>query len=216
MQPIVFHLADSHMEQGFRAFFRRANWHQAFQCRRFGIDPDSTEDIFRVPGHHDPQLWKFAHENLETHRRTHERAVVILDHSFEGAPPADQLRTEVLANLQGAGWQPDRCEAIVIQPMLEAWLWVENDRVANAFGFKHFKELHAMLCAEGLWDAGQAKPNASQLKVARDLAARCGGRKTGGAVFRGVFKAMSSRAVNCCTEPGFALLRETLRQWFKA
>ena len=214
MRPIVFHLADGHMEAGLRAFFRRDNWHYALDCRRFEIDAESPEDILRVGGCTDCGLWTRCYENLATHLRSHERAIVIIDEYFDPWPGAAKIREDISRQLLESGWQRERFEVVVIQPMLEAWLWVENDRVANAFGFSTFHDLRQMLHGAGLWDEGQLKPNPSKLKDARDLAARRGGRKIGKPIFCGVFEAMSSRAVNSCTEPGFALLRETLRRWF--
>jgi hypothetical protein len=212
MRPVVFHLADSHMEKGLRAFFRRDNWHYAMRCNRFELDPESSEDIFRVGGCTDQGLWKGASANLATHRKTHERAVVIIDEHFDPYPGAAQIQQDMTRDLVDAGWDRDRFEVMVIEPMLEAWLWMESDHVATAFGLTRFADLRASLVDQGLWDEGAAKPR--ELKRARDFAARLGGRKTGGPIFKSVFGALSSRALDHCTEPGFVLLRETLQRWF--
>jgi hypothetical protein len=118
----------------------------------------------------------------------------------------------MLRALVDAGWERERFEVVVIQPMLEAWLWMESDHVATAFGLSRFVEMRRRLVEQGLWDKDAAKPR--ELKRARDFAARLGGRKTGGAIFKNVFAAVSSRALDHCAEPGFVLLRQSLQDWF--
>ena len=46
----------------------------------------------------------------------------------------------------------------MICPMLEAWLWMESDHVANAFGWKDYGELKARLVQEGLWNKLNPNP----------------------------------------------------------
>lgn len=212
MRPVVFHLADDHMEKGLRAFFHRDNWHHALRCARFELDPDSSEDIFRVGGCTDPGMWKEAHFNLASHLKTHEHAIVLIDEDFDPHPGAARIREDIGDGLMSAGWERERFEVVVIEPMLEPWLWTHSDHVATAFGLSRFAELRAELTRQGLWSEGDPKPR--ELKRARDLAARLGGRKTGGPIFASVFTALSSRALDQCREPGFLLLRQTLQRWF--
>jgi len=100
----------------------------------------------------------------------------------------------------------------VIEPELEAWLWAPNQNVATAFGHDSFDQLRGRLERENLWTPGQPKPN--DLKRARDRAARLGGKKTGGPIFKGVFSEISNRACNHCVEPGFVAMRTALQGWF--
>lgn len=212
MRPLVFHLADNTMVEGLKAFFRRDNWHSALDCARFAIDPDSEQDFFKVPGENDQSVWKFAHEHLSPFRETHERSLVLLDESFDPSPGAAQIHADICRSLIQAGWDRARFEVIVIQPMLESWLWMDSDHVAKAFGCQDYAVLRDRLIAEGLWQAGNPKP--SELKAARDRAARLGNSKSGRTVFRNVFSAVSRRAFDRCEEPGFKLLRQTLQDWF--
>jgi hypothetical protein len=212
MPPIVFHLADKHMEEGLRAFFRRNNWHFALGCRRFPIDPESTVDIFRVAGATDPILWKQAGANLRTHLNTHERAVVVLDEFFDPFPGAEQIRKAVAASMQKHGWPEDRFAVIVIQPMLEAWLFADAVSTARGFNVPDFRQIQQQLIRQKLWQQGAPKPH--EMKQARNVAARIGGRTTGSSIFRAVFQNLSSRAFDACGEPGFQLLRNALQTWF--
>lgn len=212
MRDVVFHLADGHMEKGLRAFFRRDDWHHALGCRRFEINPESNDDIYRVPGRTDGSLWKHAHDYLRSFRDQYEHAVIVLDADFDPHPGAAAVQTKISQALVGSGWDAGRFAVIVIEPELEAWLWAPNLNVAQAFGHADFNRLRQTLEREQLWNPGEPKPH--DLKRARDRAAHLGGKRTGGPIFKGVFSEMSKRACERCVEPGFKLLRGTLQRWF--
>jgi len=211
-RDVVFHLADGNMEAGFRAFFARDDWHHALGCRRFTIDPDSERDIFRKGGQTDGGLWKHAHTNLTPFRALYDHAVIILDADFDPHPGAKVLCKDIAKGMTSAGWAPDSFCVVVIDPELEAWLWAPNQNVALAFGFDSIEELRTPLEQENLWEAGKPKPG--DLKAARDRAAKLGGKKTGGPLFKGVFGGISSRALGKCVEPGFKTMRKALQTWF--
>lgn len=212
MKDVIFHIADAHMESGFRAFFSRDDWHFTLGCHRFDIDPDSNEDIYRRGGYTDGGLWKHAHNNLAPFRERYRYAVIVLDADFEPHPGAEVLHADISANMQSAGWHMDSFQVVVIQPELEAWLWAPNLNVAQAFGHADFDQMKAVLAAEDWWNEGEPKP--SDLKAARDRAARLGGKRTGGPIFKGVFNGLSKRACDRCVEPGFIAMRTALQTWF--
>lgn len=214
MKPLVFHLADGAMVEGLKAFFRRDNWHHAIGCARVEIDPDSERDFLKIPGRNDQAVWKSAHAYLAPFRDAYERAVIVLDEHFDPSPGAEQLRGDIAASMIASGWTKDRFEVIVVEPMLEAWLWTDSDHVAAAFGMDNYTSLRARLIQENLWETGQPKPRATELKRACSRACALGGSKSSRATFANVFRVVSSRALNRCIEPGFNLLREALRTWF--
>ena len=116
--------------------------------------------------------------------------------------------------MNDAGWSSDRFEVIVIQPMLEAWLWADNENIAKLYGFKDYPELVSTMTEQGHWDAALGKPVKEHLKQARNLAAKKGGLKTGGRLFSKVFESLSGRAMTACSEPGFQQMRTRLKEWF--
>jgi len=214
MKPIVFHLADGAMVEGLKGFFRRDNWHHAIGCDKVQIDPESEQDFFKVPGRNDQAVWKSAHVYLAPFKEVYEHAVIIIDETFDPSPGAEEIRMDISTNMIEAGWQEERFKVVVIEPMLEAWLWMESDHVAKAFGVSDYKTLRSLLVKEKLWDAGEPKPKAAELKYACLRACAIGGKKSARSTFANIFEVVSSRALNKCTEPGFNLLRETLRVWF--
>ena len=212
MRDVIFHLADKHMEVGLRGFFGRDDWHHAIGCERFLIDPESQSDIYRVPGHTDGGVWKHAYENLQLFRDKYRHAVIVLDADFDPYPGAIVLQDDISKGMIASGWDENRFSVVVIRPELEAWLWAPNQNVAVAFGHERFDELRGLLETENLWNPGDPKPH--DLKRARDLAAKLGGRKTGGPIFKSVFGSVSRRALDLCAEPGFVAFRGALCGWF--
>ena len=104
MRDIIFHIADQHMEAGFRAFFARDNWHHVLGCSCFEIDPDSERDIYRRGGYTDGGIWKHAHNNLLPFKDAYRHVVIVLDADFEPHPGADTLQRDISNNLLSAGW----------------------------------------------------------------------------------------------------------------
>jgi hypothetical protein len=214
MKPLVFHVADGAMVEGLKAFFRRKNWHYAIGCAHVAIDPDNEQDFYKVPGLNDQAVWKSAHAYLAPFEPAYERAVIVVDEHFDPSPGAEQIRADITANMIRSGWAEERFQVVVIQPMLEAWLWMESDHVAKAFGVKDYATLRAGLVKENLWERGQPKPKSANLKDACSRACRMGGSHSSRTTFKNIFGVVSSKALNRCEEPGFLLLRETLRTWF--
>jgi hypothetical protein len=198
------------MEASFGAFLMQPGFAHKLGCARFAFDPE--EDILRVPEHKDPQVFGLAHENLRPYQRSHERAIVVLDQQFPGTPSggADEIRQIMKRNLIGTGWHEDRCEIVVIQPMLEAWLWTDSPHVEAAFGHRRPPSLRAKMQQQRIWPDGIDKP--PDLKRATATAAAWGGIVVDAALFSALFA--SPRSLGGCKEPGFLLLRDTLRRWF--
>ena len=212
MRDVVFHVSDKTMEAGLRAFFQRADWPDVLACARFDIDPQARDDIYRVPAHKDGGVWKYAASNLANHLGKCSHAVVILDEHFDPYPGAARIRADITQNMINTGWPTGSFEIIVIQPMLEAWLWADDVSTAAAFGVPDFPALRTQLVQEGLWTNGEPKP--SRMKDARDRAVAIGGRVTSNVLFQTVFSQLSKNALDRCVEPGFGLLRQTLQVWF--
>jgi hypothetical protein len=214
MRPLVFHLADKSMKSGLRAFFRRPDWAETFGCAPIEIDPESDFDFYQIGGRTDGSLWRNAHEHLATHLHSHEYAVIILDEDFDPYPGATQIAADISQNMMDAGWDPNRFAVIVIEPMLEAWLWAPTDTVAQAFGFKTFQEMQTPLINAGYWTPNEPKPIKVHQKDARDCAGKHGKIKVGSAVFRKVFAQIDRSALDACQEPSFQRMRAQLQSWF--
>jgi len=213
-RPLVIHMADNAMVEGLKGYFRRDPWHYALGCAPFALDPNSERDFLKVPGANDQAVWKYAHVHLAPFQATHERAIIMLDEWFGDTPGAAVIESDIEKNMLAAGWDRERFEVIVIQPMLEAWLWMDSDHIAKAFGWKDYGDLKKRLVEENLWNANEPKPHA--LKMATLRASKLGEikKKSSRRTFANVFSAVSSRSLDRCSEPGFHRFRDTLRAWF--
>lgn len=214
MRDVIFHVADSTMATGLKAFFSRDNWEIVLGCRRFEIDPENDKDIYSISGCTDGGVWKKAHINLALSKYHYRHAVIILDADFEPHPGAKTLCADITNNMLGANWAPESFCVAVIEPELESWLFANNLNVANALGHRNFDRLVATLASKGLWNRGDPKPN--DLKLALKRAMQLGDKRTRGPIFKTVFSGISRRACDSCVEPGFTTMRAALQTWFPA
>lgn len=210
MRSLIIHVADKQMEEAFRGFFSRPDAHRKLGCGAFSFDPET--EIFRNPLDTDPGVYGNAHLNLQIFQGTHEHALIVLDGQFPGSPGLEAIRRGVAQNMEQSGWERDLFEVVVIDPMLEAWLWMDNVHVERAFAHRRSPSLREKLQAQGLWPADRPKP--PDLKGATKTAASWGGVRSDAVLFRKVFG--SSRSLQDCTLESFHLLRDTLQRWFPA
>ncbi|SDL79356.1 hypothetical protein SAMN05216298_0044 [Glycomyces sambucus] len=202
MRDIVFLVADNAMVQLLRGFFDRDQFHRVLGCRSFDFDAD--QDIAHAP-YKDSHVYGSARELLSPYEKSHQFAVVLVDAKWEGSRGADHMREHIGRSLRHE-WK-DRHKVIVFDPELEIWLWQDNPNVGKALGCKDFRKI---LAESGHWPVGMAKP--AKPKAALEHLRRRHRADKGNAVFRRVAGAMSFKN---CTDPSFAILRDTLRDWFE-
>ena len=167
-----------------------------------------TFDIYRHP-RQDPGVFHEAHDFLAPVIDSYSHALVLLDEAWEGAPGgADVLRSELMARLARKGWTPERCQAIVIRPELEAWVWA-NSAVVPAVLRTTWKDIHALARRRGYWDEGQPKP--AEPKALLEDILRQQRRPRSSSLFQALARRVSLAR---CQDQAFVLLRETLRGWF--
>jgi len=207
MRELVILTADGTMNAVFKAFFERPMWHLTLQCGTFDIWAE--EDIFNLPGKTDGQLHKNAHELLRPYQRTHIRALVVLDQQFGGERPAEEIRQEILRNLNRSGWD-DRCEVVVIDPELEVWLWQDKPQIAQAVRFPG-GSLRNHLREEGLWPQDQHKPDMPKKTIQALMK-----QHRAGAPIVVYPKIAKSVGVSGCQDSAFGIFRERMQAWFPA
>lgn len=238
MRPLVILAADDQCRATLRGFFERHNHHLSLGCGAISVDgvafnPDS--DIFVHPNS-DPGVWKDADKDmiLSAARNLYEKALIILDAAFEGAPSSDKIVADIEALVEmRAGWSRDRFEVIVIEPELEAWIWQRSVHVVEAFDFpgthnqlwdllanraialeqrsKSHRFVDVSDPAVAAWPTARSKPE-NPKGVVEALRAHC---QSGPA--SGIFNEITSRvSVNGCVDTSFHKMREALRRWFPA
>lgn len=209
MRDCVFYVADISMEGAFRGFLSRPDFHLPHNLgtRRFRFDP--SEDLFRAGGH-DPGLFSTGHELIQTFRTSHERAVVVLDAEWDGAPEPQEIQEDLTERIAKYGWPRDRFKVIVINPELEAWIWQRNQRVATPLRFNSVNEMVGAVTACGIaWPDGAPKP--IRPKEALEAVAKSQRIGWSSAIHRSVTQSVTLAG---CQDASFLELRDTLRGWF--
>lgn len=207
----VFLLADSTMADVVDGFLGKGHLEGRLGCRTFQYEYAKDILVDVTHGNTDGGLHRRAHEILREngYLTSHEHAVVMLDQRFGGERPAAEVREEILENLHASGWGGDRADVIVIDPMLEVWIWQDSTHVERAVGHRRPPPLRHALAEGGQWPEGQHKP--PQPKELLKSVLRRTGVPFSSDVHREVAENVSGKG---CTDPAFALLVETLRRWF--
>lgn len=168
-----------------------------------------TFQIFRHP-RKDPGVFHEAADFLAPYHSSHEYALVLMDAAWDGAPTGgpDSMRSTLLEQMVQKGWDEDRCQAIVIEPELEAWVWAASNVVPLELRTT-WDDIRNLADQLQCWETGQAKP--SQPKELLETLLRQQRRPRSSALFQNLAKQVS---LDGCQDPGFVLLRDTLNRWF--
>jgi|SRR5450755_1343688 hypothetical protein len=203
----IFLLADGHMEQTFKGFLSRNDYHRKLDTRPF------TFDIIVDRQNADSGVYVRGHEFLRQYHRTHQHAIAVLDQMWEGAPATEAIQATMKNNLTRNGWQAETVEIIVIQPELEVWLWQDAPYMAEILRFNHqpHDSLKQWLEAQGHWHPTDSKP--ARPKEAFEAIQRASKRPFSGATCSMIAQKIS---IKKCQDTAFFLLRDTLQRWFPA
>lgn len=202
MTDLIVLTADRDIEQAVAAVLARP---AALRIRSF-----SHEVV--VHPQRDPGCYTHARAMLDGFVRTHDRALVLFDRAWDGAPTNDPraLEAKVEDDLQST-WG-DRCACVVIDPAIEAWVFSDSPRVDDALGWGgRTPALRPWLMSSGYWAEGQPKPH--DPKAAFEAALRHVRRPNSSALFRTLGSTVS---VERCVDASFARLRAILERWFPA
>jgi hypothetical protein len=236
MRPLVILTADHECAATLRGFFERDGFHHSLGCgpiQRNGVAFDPEADIL-VHRNCDPGIWTDAHTMLLPVCKSYERALVILDHAFDGAPAPENLVVDIENLIVGkAKWERHRFEVILIRPELEAWIWQRNPHVAEAFGFpgshtelwtllgsqslvcdkrtrKHaFSSVDIVSGQEPAWPMEKLKPE-NPKGVVEALSRLCASGPASGIFNEIAYKVSVTR----CVDESYHKFRDALRLWF--
>ncbi len=225
MRDIVFLVADNECAATLRGLLDLPTRHFKLGCAPFQFDP--ALDLIVHP-QKDPGVFSFGHLLLATKRKTHQRAVIILDEAWDGSPGAAAITAGIAGRVTAIPWMAGAFTVICIAPELETWIWQNNPNVDAAFGFggpnlriwlrntADFKGGQViapdpLAGLNALWPAGNPKPPDPKRAV-EVTRAFCGSGPPSG-----VFNEITKRVSLCgCVDGAFLALRTTLQTWFPA
>jgi len=159
----------------------------------------------------DPGVLRHAHDFLRPFVGKYEHAIAALDREGCGneAQSREALEAEVENRLQRNGWG-DRARAVVIDPELESWVWSDSPEIERVLGWAgRSPALRSWLTERGMLQEGIVKPD--RPKEAVEAALRFVRRPRSSAIYQELARSVSLRR---CSDPAFAKLRRTLRDWF--
>jgi hypothetical protein len=124
MRDLVIFVADLTMERAIESFLKRPDFAAPhnLNIKPFVFEP--SEDLIRIPGN-DPGVFGKGHQWLAMYRGKHKYAVVIFDREFGTQLDANALRASLTERILQIGWDDDNFRVIVIDPELEAWIWLD-------------------------------------------------------------------------------------------
>jgi len=199
-KDLVVLVADADTREGIAALLAR---HPAL-----GIRPISF-DIFKHDDR-DPGCRAKAADYLRPQVDGYSYALVLFDrHGCGTSRSVQEIEGAVRQNLEQSGWR-GRCEAIVLDPELEAWVWSPSRSVAECLEWPlGSPPLREWLEQQDLWqpaDAKPADPKAAVERVRREL-----GKRRSPRLYGLLGERVTTRG---CTDPSFNRFREILRRWF--
>ena len=201
MKDLVCLVADRQIEATISALLNRPH--------ALGIRP-ITKEILRHP-EKDSGCCTRPSELLRGYRSKVKRALVILDHAWDGVPAASGAELEILIeerlSREGmAGW----AVPVVIEPELEAWVFNASPHVDRVLGWQgRSPELRSALETHGLWRPGDSKP--ADPKAALDWAVKTVGRRRDTPIYRELAQKVGTKR---CQDRAFLRLGNLLRDWF--
>jgi len=159
----------------------------------------------------DSGCFRTCHDLLRERQRQFHYALVMFDREGcgrEGLTTAE-LEQDVVLRLEQSGWR-DRCEVVVLDPELEAWVWSPSPHVDRELGWHdHSPDLRAWLLAEGRLDDRDSKP--ARPKEALQAALREVRVPWSSDIHARLAQKVG---VGRCIDPAFLKFKQTLHKWF--
>lgn len=162
-------------------------------------------DIFTHP-RRDPGCRVEGIDYLRVFSRRYKRALLLFDCEGCGDPKiAIELENELEVELAHSGWD-HRCSVVVIEPELEAWVWIDSPHVARELGWNDSDaEFRRWLIDNGWLQDGQSKPAKPKEAVEAVLASVRKPRSS--AIYRNLADKVSLQR---CTDRAFLKLKQFL------
>jgi len=202
MKDLVVSVADSYQEKVIEALLPRIPVSS-------GTNP-FTFQIIRNPNN-DSGSYNDSHELLRPYINEYRFAIVVFD--FEGTgveKEKTRLQTETdVENLLSINGWADRNSAIVIDPELENWMWIDNPNVQGAIGWEKNESLYDWAKAKGLILQNEQKPK--RPKEALEEALRISETSKSSSIYK---KIAGTVSYNKCIDPALIKLIEKLKLWF--
>lgn len=122
------------------------------------IRPVSVASIIVHPNR-DPGVYRSAHALLRPLADEAERALVLFDRAWGGAPDDNAVALAEQVEARCAPVWRDCVRCVCIDPEIESWIWSDSPHVPIALGWENRQTLTTWLRGHGLWSSDAVKPH---------------------------------------------------------
>ncbi len=156
----------------------------------------------------DPGVFNTGAEILRPYAREYQRALVVLDRAWAGAPrDTNEVERAIEQRLRPV-WE-SRARALCIDPEVEVWVWSDSPHVATELGWGSTEELRSWLRSREFWSGQSPKP--ANPKTAFRAALQERRIPLSPAIFRNLAERVGFAR---CKDASFLRLLGILRTWF--
>ena len=155
-------------------------------------------------------MYNFCDEFLRGFINQYNYSIVILDNEGSGQEniTSDIIEQNIEDRLSKNGWD-DRSIAVVINPELENWIWVNEFHLHQTMNWNKRESVYRWLRTNGWMDEADLKP--SQPKEAFESLLKITKTPRSSSIY---LEVASSSSYKDCIDPSFIKLISTLQSWF--
>lgn len=192
--------ADLDMETTMKRLLTR---HQSLRIRKI------TFEVDRHFGH-DPGCRSDALSYLRPKLKEFDYSIVMFDlYGCGDSAPRKVVQGRVACELARNGWK-GRSSVVVIDPVLESWVWSGSEEVPKVLGLSgDYHRVRLGLEKDNMWPPERSKP--PNPKEALKKVLRRNKSRHSSTIFENLARNVS---LDQCKDPAFSDLLKTLRQWF--
>lgn len=170
-----------------------------------------TYDIYKHP-EHDSGCCNDSQEILRPFINQYRYAIVILDYEgcgHESNKSCQEVEQIIEGKLRSNGWE-GRNVAIVVNPEIENWVWINSQHVEAAIGWNSDQSLYDWSRTSGFLAQGDSKPIRPKETFEKAL------KKSNTSKSSAIFKKISTKvSYKKCEDEAFKKLLSKLIEWFR-
>lgn len=160
---------------------------------------------------HDSGCAKTSDEWLRPYCNQFEQALVVFDRDGCGMETLtrEAIESKVASDLQKNGWTQGTIAAIVIDPEIENWIWIDTPKVADTLHWRDEQGLYDWLRKNAWLHENEHKPR--RPKEALQAVLRRNKKPRSASIYSDIAKSVSFKN---CKDPAFLKMMHYLKIWF--
>ncbi|MEK7253640.1 MAG: hypothetical protein AAB316_02775 [Bacteroidota bacterium] len=159
----------------------------------------------------DPGCLNESADFLRPFSNQYHHALVVFDKEGCGqeSQAREELETKVADALASNGWQEEKVAAIVVDPEIENWMWLNSPHVSKALNWEESQSLYAWLVENGWRRENASKPD--RPKEAMETVLKKTRKPRSASIYKSIAENVS---FSKCEDQAFLKLLDKLKTWF--